>query len=104
MGKKIGYVIKDDDGNYVSGNRTFTLTDDGWLYTYYTGDTTGFTYWSRESSINKALIDLQNINKKYNFNRNFHIEYIDLKTVKKGESKTIDAFKDKNDNNNLISA
>jgi hypothetical protein len=102
MEKKMGWVIK-AEGCYVS-NRAFTKTDDDWLFMYYTGDTTGFTFWIREDTVNKVLIDLQKLNKEYNFNRTFYKEYIDLKTVKLGKCIVTKANLHKNDNNNLISA
>lgn len=81
MGKV--YVIKDQDGGYAS-DRAFTLTDDGWIYSYYTGDDTGFTFYTERSAAEKDLARLNEIVKKYNFNKQFYIEYIDFSTIKQG--------------------
>ena len=84
------YVIKDQEGNFVSSNFAFTLTDEGWLYCCFTGITTGFScYKSNDIGLEtatKELKKLQEINNKYNFNKEFHIELIDCNSIKMGES------------------
>ena len=88
--KTMRYVIKDEEGNFVSSNFAFTLTDEGWLYCCFTGITTGFScYKSNDIGLEtatKELKKLQEINNKYNFNKKFHIELIDCNSIKMGES------------------
>ncbi len=81
------YVIKDEDGNFVSDG-AFTLTIEGWLYFSFTGDTTGFIWYSEGKgaiTAEEELKKLQDINKKYGFNKKFYIEYINFQEIKQGE-------------------
>lgn len=86
MNKKGFWMIKDSEGNFVTTNRCFTLTDEGWLYHSYTGQTTGFIFYSNKDTAEKELRQLQKLNDKYRFGREFYLEYIeDLKAIGMGE-------------------
>jgi hypothetical protein len=100
MDKKV-FVIKDSKGGYI-GSHTYTKTDSGWCYLYYTGLTTGFTSWDNEQTAEKELIQLQNFSNKYNFGRNFHLEYIDVENIPIGEAKIESMFFCILDENNLF--
>jgi len=94
------YIIKDQDGNFVSGNRrTFTFTDEGWLYLSYTGITTGFSFYiATEKGLKTAeneLRILQEINNKYGFNKMFYIECLEYNSINGGEFIIDKIFKDK---------
>lgn len=78
-------VIKDAAGNYVSGNRTFTTTGREWLYCCYTGKTTGFTFYSNRETLISKLKKLQELNDNYDFGKEFHTEYIDIKKIPQGK-------------------
>ena len=84
------YVIKDQEGNLISSNFAFTLTDEGWLYCCFTGITTGFScYVANEKglkTVKNELKILQNIDDKYGFGKEFHIELIDCNLIKMGKS------------------
>jgi len=84
------YVIKDQEGNFVSSNFAFTLTDEGWLYYCFTGITTGFScYKSNDVGLETAtneLKKLQKLDDKYGFGKEFHIELIDCNLIKMGKS------------------
>ena len=84
------YVIKDEEGNFVSSNFAFTLTDEGWLYCCFTGITTGFSHYENINigleTATKELKKLQDFNNRYNFNKKFHIELIDCNSIKMGKS------------------
>lgn len=43
------WVLKDFENNYITANRCFILTDEGWLYGTFSGRTTGFSYYSDKS-------------------------------------------------------
>ena len=83
------YVIKDQERNFVSSNFAFTLTDEGWLYCYFTGITTGFSCYSANEkglkTVKNELKILQNINDKYGFGKIFYIELIDCNSIKMGK-------------------
>jgi len=101
--KKLVYVIKDEEGNFISSNFAFTLTDEGWLYCCFTGITTGFSCYKNMGmgleTATKELKKLQEFNNKYNFNKEFHIELIDCNLIKMGKSIIreilIDTYKNK---------
>ena len=84
------YVIKDQEGNFISSNFAFTLTDEGWLYCCFTGITTGFSCYKNMGmgleTATKDLNKLQDFNNKYNYSKKFHIELIDCNSIKLGES------------------
>jgi hypothetical protein len=88
MENSMVYVIKDGENHFVSGNMmAFTLTDEGWLYSFFTGKTTGFSYY-KENGLKTAEEDLKKLGKikeKHGFNKEFHLEEIDLTTVPMGE-------------------
>jgi len=103
------YVIKDQEGNFVSGNRrTFTFTDEGWLYLSYTGIATGFSFYSAtEKGLKTAEIDLkklQNINDKYGFGKIFYIKCLEYNSIEEGNFIIDKIFKDKihNDNKKIV--
>ena len=79
------YVIKDQDANYVH-ERVFVLTDTGWAYNCFSGITTGFIAYNIKERAEEVLRFLRDINESYGFNKIFSLEYISLKTIKKGES------------------
>jgi len=87
-----GYVIKDGEGGFIAP-RVFTLTDEGWLYCAYTGKADGFTFYSSENTAKEDLAKYERLINKYNFNKKFHIEYIeDIQIVKKGKLLIEDLF------------
>ncbi len=81
----MAYVIKDSDGNYVSNDVGFILTDDGWTYCYFTGATTGFTFYENLRDVNKDIKKIQQISNKYGFKKKFYIERTNLHLLKKGK-------------------
>ena len=97
------YVIKDQEGNFISSNFAFILTDEGWLYCCFTGITTGFSCYKNMGmgleTATKDLNKLQNINNKYGFRKEFYIELIDCNSIRMGESIIreilIDTYKNK---------
>lgn len=79
-----GYVICDENEQYI-GDNVFTLTDGGWLYSYFTGVTTGFVWYNSVSSVVDKLTKLQETSQKYGFDRKFTMRYIDnIKMLQKG--------------------
>jgi len=86
--KLTSYVIKDQDGNFINDNFAFSIDDDGCLYHYLTGVTTGFCSWLNNIDAAKtALKKLQMINDKYGFGKVFNIEEIDdIKSIPTGKS------------------
>ena len=88
--KTMRYVIKDQEGNFVSSNFAFTLTDEGWLYCCFTGITTGFSCYKSNDvgleTVTKELKKLQKLDDKYGFGKEFHIELIDCNSIKMGKS------------------
>ena len=97
------YVIKDQEGNFISSNFAFILTDEGWLYCCFTGITTGFSCYKNMGmgleTTTKELKKLQDINNKYGFRKEFYIELIDCNSIRMGESIIreilIDTYKNK---------
>lgn len=80
----MAYVIKDGE-NYVSGNGTFILTNEGHMYISYTGKATGFCYFTNQQQAEKEKGDLQKICNKYGFDKEFSIKYIDIKNISIGK-------------------
>lgn len=79
-----GYVICDEEEHYV-GNNTYTLTDTGWLYSYFTGLATGFIWYNSVSSVVDKLTKLEEMSQKYGFSNKFNMRYIDnIKMLQKG--------------------
>lgn len=85
MSNNAGYVIYDENEQYI-GNNTYTLTDAGWLYSCFTGVTTGFVWYNSVFSVVDKLVKLQEVSKKYGFNKEFHYRYINnIKMLEKGK-------------------
>lgn len=89
------WTIKDSEDNYVTANRCFILTDEGWFYCSFTGLTTGFTFYSNELTAKRELEELRNFNNKYNFGKKFYLEYIDIKKIPNGK-RNIEKLKNNN--------
>jgi len=68
------YVIKDKDGNYISPRRT----KNDWFFVAYTGDVTGFTFYS---NIDTAQEEVKILN---NLGNDFYLEQVDFKSIPKG--------------------
>lgn len=90
MGKMV-YVIVNQNGDYVS-DRVFTLTNEGWLYSVFTGIETGFSYFTNLLTAREYLAKFQTINKEYGFKQEFSIEYVNFKTIIKGKCNIKDIF------------
>lgn len=85
MSNNAGYVICDEEEHYV-GNNAYTLTGTGWLYSYFTGVTTGFTWHNSLITVKEKITKLQKMNQGYGFNKKFHMKYIDnIKELQKGK-------------------
>jgi len=95
--EKMVHIIKDQEGNFVARNFAFTLTNEGWLYSYFTGITTGLTYYKNNDvglvTATKELKQLQDINNKYRFGKVFFLELIDYNSIKMGEFIIEEVFK-----------
>lgn len=68
------YVIRDRGGNYISPRHTKR----GWFFVTYTGDTTGFTFYS---NIEAAQGEVKILN---NLGNDFYLEQVDFKSIPKG--------------------
>lgn len=83
--EKITYVIKDQEGNFVSGNRTFMFIEGVWHYLSYTGKSTGYTFFTNRQTVEKELMELEAKNNKFGFGKKFTLEEIDINTVPFGD-------------------
>jgi hypothetical protein len=73
---KMIYVIRDQNGNFISPKQLKR----GWYYTTYTGDCTGFTYYSNRDTAEFEVNELNKLN-----NNQFSLEYIDFKSIPSGK-------------------
>jgi len=79
-------VIKDQAGNYVSGDGTILLVDEGYIYISYTGRATGFSYFSDSEQMHKEKEKIQKLCNQCGFKKKFTIEYInDIQKIPVGK-------------------
>lgn len=81
---EMGYVIVDQDDNFVS-DRVFTLTDEGWLYSWYTGIDSGFVSFTNKEAVNKYTKKLQDLSDKYGFGKFFKYKYMNVNSIPMGK-------------------
>ena len=68
-------VIRDAEGNYISARET----ELGWFYLTYTGDCTGFTYYTSKKTAEHELDMLNSLG------NNLCLKYIDTAAIPQGK-------------------
>jgi hypothetical protein len=89
----MGYVIRDENGMYAP---KFLLTDEGWSYVCFTGMTTGLSGYLNKRKAETEITKLQNLCKKYGFNKRFNIGYINFEKIKDGKMEIDNIISNKN--------
>ena len=84
MGSEISFVIKDQGGNFVPGKRTFSFINNEWLYYVFTGMASGFISYVSSESAEKVKMHLQKLSNENGLDKNFHVEKVFLKKIKRG--------------------
>lgn len=81
MVNKMVYVILDRDGNYIApGNFINTRqTEQGWYFFKFTGDSTGFVFYTSKKTAEFELNALRGLG------YDFVLEYVDFNLIPKGK-------------------
>ena len=79
-------VIKDQEGNFVSGRMTLTVIDNEWYYLYHTGITNGLIFYTNPERAESRLNYLQSISDRYEFGKSFSLMLISDHDIPMGET------------------
>jgi len=66
-------VIKDQEGNFVSGRMTLGIIDGEWYYSRSTGLTSGLIFYTNPERAEYRLDYLQSISDRHGFNLTFSL-------------------------------